>query len=136
MGQPVRQASALAHKGACATSQEWKLWNGGCTRYVVDLQEFMAIIPLIVCVTGFCMSLLMHRASDKLGRKVVSLRRCLVYHFVTCLFVTTSLFVNNITGKPLHCRHDTFRINGQRLCDHAIKCHQVAAPCSGARCEV
>jgi len=96
LGQRVRQASALAHKGVCITSQEW---NGGCTvRYVADLQEFMAIIPLIVCVTGFCMSLLMHRATDKLGRKVVLLRRRLVYHFVTSLFITTSLFVNNNTA--------------------------------------
>ena len=36
----------------------------------MNLQEFMVIIPLIVCITGFCISLVMHFASDKLGRKV------------------------------------------------------------------
>jgi len=32
----------------------------------------MVIIPLIVYVTGFCVSLLMRHAYDKLGRKVIA----------------------------------------------------------------
>ena len=58
------------------------MWFELTAAYFVHLQNFMVIIPLIVYVTGFCVSLLMRYACDKLGRKVL---------WLLCFFVLFGL---------------------------------------------
>jgi len=42
------------------------------------LKEFIVIIPLIVNLTGFIVSLLMRPISDRIGKKVFLFQLCLI----------------------------------------------------------
>jgi len=68
---------------------------------VFVLQKFIVIIPLIVNVTGFIVSLFMRPVSDRIGKKVPMYCTLVKIHMLYVAFIM--LLIGSPSGFPFFC---------------------------------